>query len=82
MTEVDPQGWNRSLVAQIAKSNQLFYLFSGEIFSEQPTVRPRLYYYSNKIKRYLGIEVRHYPVLAFIAASACENLPLRELSLL
>ncbi|MBM1175470.1 hypothetical protein [Microvirga arabica] len=80
VTEVDPQGWNQSLVAQVAKDNQLFYLFSGEIFSEQPTVRTRLIYYWNKLNRYVGINLRHYPVLAFVATPACQDLPLRELA--
>lgn len=82
VTEVDPQGWHQSLVAQVAQDNRLLYIFAGEVFSAQPTMRSRIDYYINKLGRYVGMDIRHRPVLALIASPTCENLPLQDLAAL
>jgi hypothetical protein len=82
IAEVAPQGWHRSLFSQLAAGNQLFYTFGGETYSEQPIIRTRTYAYWRKLNRYLGLSTPNRPVLALIAAPACQNVPLRELALL
>jgi hypothetical protein len=82
IAEVAPQGWHRFLVSGLAAGNQLFYTFDGETYSEQPIIRTRTYAYWRKLNRYLGLSTPNRPVLALIAAPACQNMPLRELALL
>lgn len=77
---VAPQGWHQSLVSQLADGNQLYYLFQGGMYAEQPIVRTRAYYYWVKLNRYLGLNQSDRIVLAVIAASGCEALPLPELA--
>ncbi len=82
IAEVSPQGWHRFLVSQLAAGHQLFYTFGGEMYSEQPVIRTRTYAYWRKLNRYFGLSTPNRPVLALIAASACQNVPLRELAIL
>jgi hypothetical protein len=82
IAEVALQGWHRSLVSQLATGNQLFYMFGGETYSEQPIMRTRTYAYWRKLNRYLGLSTPNRPVLALIAMPACQNVPLRELAVL
>jgi hypothetical protein len=80
IAEIALQGWHQSLVAQIASGNQLFYLFEGQSYSEQPVMRTRAHYYWRKLNRYIGLHAPTHPVLAVIANPGCENLPLSELA--
>jgi hypothetical protein len=82
VVRVAPMGWHRSLVTQLATGNQLFYAFGGEIYSQQPIVRTRAYFYWSKLNLYFGLSRRHPPVLALIVAPGCQNVPLRELAVL
>lgn len=80
IAEVSPQGWHRSLISQLAVGNQLFYTFGGETYSDQPIMRTRTYAYWRKLNRYLGLSTPNRPVLALIAAPACQNVPLRAIA--
>lgn len=78
--EVAPEGWQRFAVAQTAANDDLFYTFAGHIYSEQPVLRTRTYFYWRKLQRYFGLEVPERPVLAVVSTRACPNLPLKELA--
>jgi exosortase/archaeosortase family protein len=80
VTEVAPQGWQRSLLTRVAGERRLVFLFGGEAYSEQPVLKTRADYYWGKLNRYLGRRVPRLPVLAVISISGCEQLPLRELA--
>ncbi|ANY78235.1 hypothetical protein BB934_08310 [Microvirga ossetica] len=80
VTEVAPQGWQRSLLAQLAGEQRLVFLFGGETYSEQPVLKTRADFYWGKLNRYFGRSVPGRPVLAAIVTSACENPPLHELA--
>jgi hypothetical protein len=80
ITEVAPQGWQRSLMAEIARDHQLIYLFGGQTDPEQPISRTQANYYLNKVNRYLGLSAPSRPVLAVISTPTCEHLPLKSLA--
>jgi hypothetical protein len=77
---VAPEGWHRSLVAQMAAGNQLVYMFGGELYSEQPIVRTWAHHYWSRLAGSLGLSASTRPVVAVVATPACENLPLQELA--
>jgi len=82
IAEVAPQGWHRALVSRLAADNHLFYTFGGETYSEQPVMWTRTYAFWRKLNRYLGLSTPNRPVLALIAAPACQDVPVRELAML
>ena len=82
IASVSPQGWHRSLIAQMAAGGQLSYLFDGGIYAEQPVFKTKLSYYWTRLNRYFGRTVRPHPVLAVIAGPACVSVPLQPLAAL
>ncbi|MGO4706474.1 hypothetical protein AB4072_11960 [Microvirga sp. 2MCAF38] len=79
---VAPQGWHRSLITQVAKGNPILYIVNGQTYAEQPILRTRAQYYWSKLNRYLGLSAPGRPVIAVIAPTACERLPLDGLAAL
>lgn len=77
---VAPQGWHRALVAQMAQQKQVFYVFDGQVYSEQPIVRTRAYHYWRKLARYFGLTPRERPVLAVLSTPSCQDVPLAQLA--
>jgi hypothetical protein len=77
---VAPQGWHRALVAQVATGKQLFYLFDGSVYTEQPIFRTRSYHYWRKLNHYIGLSPQNLPVLAIVIAPSCQKVPLSQLA--
>ena len=80
VAEAAPLGWHRSIIAQLAAGHQLFYIFGGRIYPEQPLVLTSLHHYWNRLRRYVGLTGVNRPVLAVVASPACENVPLQQLA--
>jgi hypothetical protein len=75
-------GWNRDMIHRNASAaDQVFVVFSGRVYAEQPTwltVGDALW---SRFKRELGLEAAAAPLLAVTATKSCaaELLPWREL---
>lgn len=80
IAEVALQGWQQSLIEQIAAGHQLLYAFGGEVYSRQPILKTRTHYYWHKLLRYLGMKSVASPILAVIAAPTCKNIPMADLA--
>lgn len=81
IAEVALQGWHRSLIAQVAAGKQLFYIFDGETYPEQPVLRTRAHRYWLKLLHdYLALSASYHPALAVVATPACERLVLSDLA--
>jgi hypothetical protein len=82
LTQVSPRGWERdSIYNSATAAEQVFIVFGGKIYAEQPmwlTAADFLWY---KFRIELGLKVRPTPVIAVIAAKSCaaERLPWHEL---
>jgi hypothetical protein len=83
VTEISHRGWERDAIDRRATVvEQVFIVFGGKIYAEQPTwltVSDFLWY---KLLSELGLKVRPTPLLAVIAAKSCdaERLPWYELA--
>jgi hypothetical protein len=83
MTEISHRGWERDSIKRRATAvEQVFIVFGGKIYAEQPiwlTVSDFLWY---KVLSELGLKVRPTPLLAVIATKSCdaERLPWYELA--
>lgn len=80
VAEVDPQGWHRSLVGQIATGQRLLYTFKGQTYPEQPVMRTRIHYFWTLLKRKLGLPAAPRPVLAIVASFEYRDTPLQDLA--
>ena len=78
--EVSHQGWEQSLITQVSAGKNVFYAFGGDIYSEQPIMKTRVYFYWRRLKRALRLPAANHPVLAIIATQTCKDLPLHEIS--
>jgi hypothetical protein len=80
--EASPDGWNRELVQDLARSSDdLFIVFGGRTYHEYPTWRAVTHRLWSKYLRKLGVPVNAMPVLVVAATASCdaENLPWAEL---
>ena len=66
-------GWDRDLVRRYANAeDQVFVVFRGRVYSDQPTFRTVLDTLWSRFLRELGFRVWPSPVLAVIARMSCE----------
>jgi hypothetical protein len=66
-------GWDRDLIRRYANAeDQVFIVFRGRIYADQPTLRTVLNALSSRFLRELGFKMRPSPVLAVVARRACE----------
>jgi hypothetical protein len=66
-------GWDRDLIRRYANAeDQVFIVFRGRIYADQPTFRTVLNALSSRFLRELGFKMRPSPVLAVVARRACE----------
>jgi hypothetical protein len=81
IAEASPDGWNRDIIRDLAKTNQPFFVFRGEVYTEQPTWLTVTHSLFSKHLHTLGIAGQQTPVLAVAATPACsaDQLPWAEL---
>lgn len=66
-------GWDRDLVRRYADAgDQIFVVFQGRIYSDQPTVKTAIDALRSRFLRELGFAKSPSPVLAVVARAACE----------
>ena len=66
-------GWDRDLVRRYANAeDQVFVLFRGRIYSDQPTFRTVLDTLWSRFQRELGFSAWPSPVFAVVARRGCE----------
>jgi len=66
-------GWDRDLVRRYADAeDQVFVVFRGRIYSDQPTFRTALDALWSRFLRELGFRMWPSPVLAVVARMGCE----------
>jgi hypothetical protein len=83
VTGVSHRGWERDLMNKVATAReQVFIVFAGKIYAEQPTWLTVLDFLWYKVLSELGFKVFPTPVIAVIATKSCdaERLPWYELS--
>jgi hypothetical protein len=75
-------GWDRDLIRrQATAGDQIFVVFAGRIYAEQPTWLTVPDFLWARLRRELGANAQPTPVLAVIATTSCaaERLPWNEL---
>ena len=72
IAEVAPQGWHRFILRRLASDgDQVFFLFRGRKYEEQPVWLTRLTAYWAVAVRNVGLNARVEPVLGIVASPAC-----------
>jgi hypothetical protein len=82
LTEVSYRGWERdSIYGRATAVEQVFIVFGGKVYAEQPTWLTAADFLWYKVLGELGLNVRRTPVIAVIATKSCaaERLPWQEL---
>jgi hypothetical protein len=77
-----PFGWDRELIRrQAAPGDEVFVVFAGRVYAEQPTWLTVSDFLWARFRRELGLKAEAAPVFGVIAAKSCaaERLPWREL---
>ena len=83
VTGISHRGWERDLMDKRATAGeQVFIVFGGKIYAEQPTWLTVSDFLRYKVLSELGFKVFPTPVIAVIATKSCaaERLPWYELS--
>lgn len=66
-------GWDRDLIRRYAEpDDQVFIVFRGQVYADQPTFRTVLDALSSRFMRELGFKSPPSPVFAMVARSGCE----------
>ena len=77
IANVSLQGWHRSTVAWEARDQRmLLYSVEGELYADQPILRPMVVHYFRRLQRYLGFDAPQVRVRAIIIDRHCPNEPL------
>lgn len=70
---LSPHGWHRDVMRRLAPADsQLFFVFDGVSYPDQPLLLTRADYYWSRLLRYAGIDQPSMPVLGVVGSSACE----------
>jgi hypothetical protein len=83
VTEISHRGWERDAInGRATVLEQVFIVFGGKIYAEQPTWLTASDFLWYKLLSELGLKVRPTPLLAVIATKTCdaERLPWYELA--
>ena len=83
VTEISHRGWESDTIKSRATvGEQVFIVFGGKIYAEQPTWLTASNFLWYKLLSELGLKVRPTPLLAVIATKSCdaERLPWYELA--
>jgi hypothetical protein len=79
----NPIAWDSDLIRGMATAaDQVFVVFRGRTYKEQPTWLTVPYFLWSRLQRELGLRAQAAPLLAVIATASCgaERLPWSELS--
>ena len=82
VTEISPRGWERDIInSRATGADQVFIVFGGKIYAEQPTWLTASDFLWYKILSELGLNVRPTPTIAVMTTKSCdaERLPWYEL---
>ena len=72
IADVAPQGWHRFILRRLASGgDQVFFVFRGRKYEEQPVWLTRLTAYWAVAVRNVGLNTRVEPVLGIVASPAC-----------
>lgn len=82
VTRAAPQGWNRSIVREMAGARRLTYVYDGELYDDHPVLRTNLRFYWELMKRRSGLESHMPAVLAVTWGDGCLSPPALDLSML
>jgi hypothetical protein len=85
ITEVAPQGWDRSSIELLAsRLGRLSYVFDGAVHEREPFLAPMIDKYWTLVRIKMGLSPNRHPVLAVAASDDCSinALPWRELGTL
>jgi hypothetical protein len=82
IVEASPDGWNRDLVRNFAKTNdQLFFVFRGTAYNEQPIWLTMTHHLLTRYLGKIGFSSDEMPAVAVAATAPCnaQQLPWAEL---
>jgi hypothetical protein len=76
-----PNGWRRHMNGLTAPTDQVFIIFRGIVYTEQPTWLTLVAHLWSRFVRKVGLQRHTTPVIAVIAPASCdvERLPWYEL---
>jgi hypothetical protein len=83
VTGISHRGWERdAMKGRATAMDEVFVVFGGKIYGEQPTWRTASDFLWYKLLSELGLKIRPTPILAVIATKTCdaERLPWHELA--
>lgn len=83
VTEISHRGWERDIInSRATVADQVFIVFGGKIYAEQPTWLTASDFLWYKLLSELGSKIRATPTIAVMATNNCdaERLPWYELS--
>jgi hypothetical protein len=83
ITPISHRGWERDTIdSRATVADQVFIVFGGKIYAEQPTWLTASDFLWYKLLSELGLKIRPTPVIAVIATKTCdaERLPWYELA--
>lgn len=67
-----PQGWHGGVVRSLlAPGEELFFVFDGAVYAEQPVMRSRFRLYWTLVLRRLGIDAALHPLFGVVATPVC-----------
>lgn len=78
-----PQGWHGGVVRSLVEpGEELFFVFDGVTYAEQPVLRSRFRLYWTLLLRRLGLEAPLHPLFGVVARPACSGreLPWQDVS--
>ena len=76
IADVSLQGWHRSALEWAAAGRPIQYSVGGELYAEQPILKPMIVHYFNRLQRYLGISAPLVRARAILIDSGCPPDPI------
>ncbi len=75
-------GYHQDVIRRFAGSDNLVYLFDGESFVEQPSLRTRFEYYWQRLLSAVGVPKSRSTAIAVTSARVCTDVPIDDLKAL
>jgi hypothetical protein len=73
-----PLGWHRGVLESLVQPNErLFFVYGGQIHSEQPVLHTILAHHVARFRGYFGLPGTEEPVIAVIAERGCDETVIR-----
>ena len=76
IANVSLQGWHRTALEWAAAGRPIQYSVGGELYAEQPILKPMIVHYFNRLQRYLGISAPLVRARAILIDSGCPPDPI------